>query len=201
MRTPTETRRTLLSHGVSLLVHIPCFYHKNLHKSSSPCYFSQLELISGVKMHIFRQEIWCIEDGGADSILRMKVLTIRDVFILNFAPVSLSVSTPRTPRVCHAFQQQATDNCRVGQTATQDMSCMQSKVCSTAQELTGSQHSSWNIVHKLSPQPALRKQEVFSSSECFKCQCTRGQYSLKGRPMICWVFYQSAVQLCTSFFR
>ena len=120
------------------------------------------------------------------SILRMEVLTIRDVFILNFAPVSLSVSPPRTPRVCHAFQQQATDNCRVGQTATQDMSCMQSKVCSTAQELTGSQHSSWNIVHKLlSPQPALRKQEVFSSSECFKCQCTRGQYSLKGRPMIC----------------
>ena len=63
---------------------------------------------------------------------------------------------PRTPRVCHSFQQQATDNCRVGQTATQDMSCMQSKVCSTAQELTGSQHSSWNIVHKLSPQSALR---------------------------------------------
>ena len=89
MRTPTETRRTLLSHGVSLLVHIPCFYHKNLHKSSSPCYFSQLELISGVKMHIFRQE-----DGGADSILWMEVLTIRDVFILNFAPVSLSVSPP-----------------------------------------------------------------------------------------------------------
>ena len=95
-------------------------------------------------MHIFRQE-----DGGADSILWMEVLTIRDVFILNFAPVSLSVSPPRTPRVCHAFQQQATDNCRVGQTATQDMSCIQSKVCSTAQELTGSQHSSWNIVHKL----------------------------------------------------
>ena len=131
----------------------------------------------------------------------MEVLTIRDVFILNFAPVSLSVSPPRTPRVCHAFQQQATDNCRVGQTATQDMSCMQSKVCSTAQELTGSQHSSWNNVHKLSPQPALRKQQVFSSSECFKCQCTRGQYSLKGRPMICWVLYQYAVQLCMSFFR
>ena len=36
------------------------------------------------------------------------------------------------------------------------MSCIQSKVCSTAQELTGSQHSSWNIVHKLFPQPALR---------------------------------------------
>ena len=112
-------------------------------------------------MHIFRQE-----DGGAYSILWMEVLTIRDVFILNFAPVSLYVSPPRTPRVCHVFQQQATDNCRVGQTATQDMSCMQSKVCSTAQELTGSQHSSWNIVHKLlSPQPALRKQQVFSSSE------------------------------------
>ena len=46
--------------------------------------------------------------------------------------------------------------CCLCQTATQDMSCMQSKVCSTAQELTGSQHSSWNIVHKLSPQPALR---------------------------------------------
>ena len=45
-------------------------------------------------MHIFRQEIWCIENGGADSILRMEVLTIRDVFILNFAPVSLSVSPP-----------------------------------------------------------------------------------------------------------
>ena len=41
-------------------------------------------------MHIFRQE-----DGGADSILWMEVLTIRDVFILNFAPVSLSVSPPR----------------------------------------------------------------------------------------------------------
>ena len=46
--------------------------------------------------------------------------------------------------------------CCLCQTATQDMSCMQSKVCSTAQELTGKQHSSWNIVHKLSPQPALR---------------------------------------------
>ena len=45
-------------------------------------------------MHIFRQEIWCIENCGADSILRMEVLTIRDVFILNFAPVSLSVSPP-----------------------------------------------------------------------------------------------------------
>ena len=151
-------------------------------------------------MHIFRQEIWCIEDGGADSILRMEVLTIRDVFILNFAPVSLSVSPPRTPRVCHAFQQQATDNCRVGQTATQDMSCMQSKVCSTAQELTGSQHSSWNIVHKLSPQPALRKQQVLSSSECFECQCTRAQSSLKGRPMIC-EFYTNLLYNYVCFFQ
>ena len=134
------------------------FIIKNPHKPSSRRYFSQVELISGVEMHIFRHEIWCIEDGGADWILQMEVLTIRDVFILNFAPVSLSVSTPRTPRVCHAFQQQATDNCRVGQTATQDMSCIQSKVCSTAQELTGSQHSSWNIVHKLSP--AVSTQEL-----------------------------------------
>ena len=53
--------------------------------------------------------------------------------------------------------------CCLCQTATQD--CSQSKVCSTAQELTGKQHSSWNIVHKLSPQPALRKQQGFSSSE------------------------------------
>ena len=106
------------------------------------------------------------------SILRMEVLTIRDVFILNFAPVSLSVSPPRTPRVCHAFQQQATDNCRVGQTATQDMSCMQSKVCSTAQELTGSQHSSWNIVLKLSPQPALRNCKEAASLLIFGiCSC------------------------------
>ena len=106
------------------------------------------------------------------SILRMEVLTIRDVFILNFAPVSLSVSPPRTPRVCHAFQQQATDNCRVGQTATQDMSCIQSKVCSTAQELTGSQHSSWNIVHKLSPQSALRNCKEAASLLIFGiCSC------------------------------
>ena len=118
-------------------------------------------------MHIFRQE-----DGGADSILWMEVLTIRDVFILNFAPVSLSVSPSRIPRVCHVFQQQATDNCRVGQTATQDMSCMQSKVCSTAQELTGSQHSSWNNVHKLSPQPALRNCNEAASLLIFGiCSC------------------------------
>ena len=100
------------------------------------------------------------------SILRMEVLTIRDVFILNFAPVSLSVSPPRTPRVCHAFQQQATDNCRVGQTATQDMSCMQSKVCSTAQELTSTARG---ILFTSSPRSQhsgiVRKQQVFSSSE------------------------------------
>ena len=117
-------------------------------------------------MHIIRQEIWCIEDGGADSILRMEVLTIRDVFILNFAPVSLSVSPPRTPRVCHAFQQQATDNCRVGQTATQDMSCMQSKVCSTAQELTSTARGTLFTSSPRSQHSGIvRKQQGFSSSE------------------------------------
>ena len=96
----------------------------------------------------------------------MEVLTIRDVFILNFAPVSLSVSPPRTPRVCHAFQQQATDNCRVGQTATQDMSCMQSKVCSTAQELTSTARGTLFTSSPRSQHSGIvRKQQVFSSSE------------------------------------
>ena len=35
--------------------------------------------------------------------------------------------------------------------------------------------------------------------ECLECQCTLGQYSLIGRPMICWVLYQSAAQLYMFF--
>ena len=62
--------------------------------------------------------------------------------------------------------------CCLCQTATQDMSCMQSKVCSTAQELTGKQHSSWNSVHKLSPQPALRSCKEAASFRIFGiCSC------------------------------
>ena len=137
------------------------------------------------------------------SILRMKVLTIRDVFILNFAPVSLSVSTPRTPRVCHAFQQQATDNCRVGQTATQDMSCMQSKVCSTAQELTSTAHG---ILFTSSPRSQhsgiVRKQQGFSSSESALAIGGMLRMSVHSCSILSereaydmWVLYQSAVQL------
>ena len=192
MRTPTETRRTLLSHGVSLLVHIPCFYHKNLHKSSSRCYFSQLELISGVKMHIFRQEIWCIEHGGADSILRMGVLTIRDVFILNFAPVSLSVSPPG-PRefVMHFNSRRQIIAVLVRLRHKIWVACKAKSAPLPKNWLEASTahgtlftSSSPRSQHSGSSKSSHLRNLLLLLMECLECQCTCGQYSLKGRPTI-----------------
>ena len=133
-------------------------------------------------MHIFRQEIWCIEDGGADSILRMEVLTIRDVFILNFAPVSLSVSPPG-PRefVMHFNSRRQIIAVLVrlrhkiwvaykAKSAPLPKNWLElSTACGTLfTSSPRSQHS--GIV--------IRKQQVFSYSECFEYQCTCGQFSL-----------------------